>query len=101
MMTNRTGIMAETTAVAATAIPNCGRKIAYRGYLIHGEIPAICYIIYGRNDFGQLAELGTVSDFTAAMRWVDRHLAEMERMLPVAASNPPAAPALAQLPRAA
>ena len=101
MITNRTSIMAATTAVAAAAIPDCGRKIGYRGYLIHGEIPAICYIIYGRNDFGQLAELGTVSDFAAAMRWVDRHIAEMARMLPVAAPPSPPAPALAPLPRAA
>ncbi len=101
MMTHSASIMAETTAVAATPIPDCGRKIGYRGYLIHGEIPSICYIIYGRNDFGQLAELGTVSGFTEAMGWVDRHIAEMEGMLPVDAPTPPAAPALARLPRAA
>ena len=49
----------------------------------HGEIPGICYVIYGRNASGRLAELGSVSDFPAAMRWVDRHLAQLRRILPV------------------
>ena len=77
-----TSILAGTDADAA-AIPSEGRRIAYRGYLIHGEIPGICYVIYGRNAGGRLAELGSVSDFPAAMRWIDRHLAQLRRILPV------------------
>ena len=77
-----TSILAGTDADTA-AIPSGGRRIAYRGYLIHGEIPGICYVIYGRNAGGRLAELGSVSDFPAAMRWVDRHLAQLRRILPV------------------
>ena len=77
-----TSILAGTDADAA-AIPDGGRRIAYRGYLIHGEIPGICYVIYGRNAGGRLAELGSVSDFPAAMGWVDRHLAQLRRILPV------------------
>ena len=86
-----TSILAGTDADAAAAIPDGGRRIAYRGYLIHGEIPGICYVIYGRNARGWLAELGTVSDFPAAMRWVDRHLAELRRILPVHDSPMPGA----------
>lgn len=81
--TNSLGIVGATMAIATVAIPDCGRKVYYRGYLIHGEIPAICYAIYGRNEMGQLTELGAVRDFPAAMRWVDRHLAEMRQLLPV------------------
>lgn len=79
-----TSILAGTDAdAAAAAIPDGGRRIAYRGYLIHGEIPGICYVIYGRNARGRLAELGSESDFPAAMRWVDRHLDQLRRILPV------------------
>ena len=88
MMTSNGSIVGATTAVRPTAIPDCGRKVYYRGYLIHGEIPGICYVIYGRNGLGQLAELGIVRDFHAAMPWVDRHLDEMRRLMPVSAHEP-------------
>ena len=82
-----TTILAGAAAPDAVAIPAVvaagGRRIAYRGYLIHGEIPGICYVIYGRNAAGRLAELGSVADFPAAMRWIDRHLAQLPGIRPV------------------
>ena len=33
-------------------IPEQGRKITCRGYIIHGEIPDVCYTMYGRNAKG-------------------------------------------------
>ena len=79
MMTYGNSMIGETTA--ATATRDCGRRIGYRGYLIHGEIPAISYAIYGRNGLGQLAELGNARSFTEAMRWVDRHRDGMRHTL--------------------
>ena len=58
-------------------IPEQGRKITYRGYIIHGEIPDVCYTMYGRNPEGNLAELGTTVGFRDAMEWVDLHIAQM------------------------
>ena len=88
VMFSNDSIVGATTAVRTTAIPDTGRKVYYRGYLIHGEIPGVCYVIYGRNEFGQVAELGAASAFPSAMRWVDRHAAEMRRMVPVAVNGP-------------
>ena len=82
-MFSNASIVGATTAVRTTAIPESGRKVYYRGYLIHGEIPGICYVIYGRNEFGQVAELGAARTFPSAMRWVDRHADEMRRLTPV------------------
>ena len=81
-------IMGATTAIRTTTIPDCGRKVYYRGYLIHGEIPGISYVIYGRNEFGQVAELGAARTFPSAMRWVDRHSDQMRRMIPVDTQGP-------------
>ena len=71
-----------THAVATSRIPAGGRRISYRGYLIHGEVPSICYVIYGRNGFGQLTELGATRSFPDAMLWVDKHLGNMRGMIP-------------------
>lgn len=76
------GIIDATHAVATSRIPAGGRRISYRGYLIHGEVPSICYVIYGRNGFGQLTELGTTRSFPDAMFWVDKHLENMRGMIP-------------------
>ena len=76
-------IMEATTAIRTTSIPDTGRRVYYRGYLIHGEIPGISYVIYGRNEFGQVAELGAARTFPSAMRWVDRHANQMRRLMPV------------------
>ena len=81
-------IVGATTAVRTTTIPDTGRKVYYRGYLIHGEIPGVCYVIYGKNEFGQVAELGATRSFPSAMGWVDRHAAEMRRTMPVAVDGP-------------
>jgi len=81
--------MGATTAIRTTTIPDCGRKVYYRGYLIHGEIPGISYVIYGRNEFGQVAELGAAQTFPSAMRWVDRHASDMRRLTPVATRSMP------------
>ena len=88
MTTSRTSMMQATHAVAASPIPPGGRRIPYRGHLIHGEVPSICYVIYGRNNFGQLVELGSARSFADAMRWVDRHLEQVERLLPVIGDAP-------------
>ena len=87
-MSSNGSIVGATTAVRTTTIPNHGRKVYYRGYLIHGEIPGVCYVIYGRNEFGQVAELGATRNFPSAMRWVDRHFAEMRRLMPVDVDSP-------------
>lgn len=101
MMTHHRSIISAATAVANTAIHDSGRRIGYRGYLIHGEIPAIAYIIYGRNALGQLAELGAARSFADAMRWVDRHLDGMRQELPVDGIAEPAEPAIPALRQAA
>lgn len=93
MMTYGNSMIGETTAVTATATRDCGRRIGYRGYLIHGEIPAISYAIYGRNGLGQLAELGNARSFTEAMRWVDRHRDGMRHTLAADAFAETAMPA--------
>lgn len=100
MMSSNGSIVGATTAVRTTAIPDSGRKVYYRSYLIHGEIPGLCYVIYGRNGLGQLAELGTVRDFRAAMEWVDRHRYEMRRRLAVS-DVAPVYPNAGELPAAA
>lgn len=87
-MFSNASIVGATTAIRTTAIPDTGRKVYYRGYLIHGEIPGVCYVIYGRNEFGQVAELGASRTFSAAMQWVDRHSTQMRRMIPVDAAGP-------------
>ena len=88
MMSSNGSIVGASSAVRTTAIPDSGRKVSYRSYLIHAEIPGLCYVIYGRNRLGQLAELGTARDFRAAMEWVDRHRCEMRRLMPVVDPQP-------------
>ena len=79
----RNSLINATHAVATSRSPAGGRRISYRGYLIHGAVPSICYVIYGRNGFGQLTELGATRSFPDAMSWVDKHVANMEGMIPV------------------
>ena len=99
MFTNAS-IMGATTAIRTTTIPDRGRKVYYRGYMIHGEIPGMSYVIYGRNQFGQVAELGAARTFESAMRWVDRHSFQMGSVMPVDTQGPAGAPA-GHLPAAA
>ncbi|CAI8018233.1 hypothetical protein GBAR_LOCUS11033 [Geodia barretti] len=89
----RNSVINATHAVATARIPAGGRRISYRGYLIHGEVPSICYVIYGRNGFGQLTELGATRSFADAMGWIDKHIANMQGMIPAGighTSTPPA-----------
>lgn len=83
-MSTNTGdsVINATHAVATSRIPAGGRRISYRGYLIHGEVPSICYVIYGRTGYGQLTELGATRSFPDAMSWVDKHVANMQGMIP-------------------
>ena len=46
-------------------------NIYYRGYLIHQDIRAICYTVYGRRPFRM--ELSACITPLEAMQWVDRH----------------------------
>ena len=48
-------------------------NIFYRGYVIHEDIRAICYTIYGRRPGRQ--ELDAQGTANEAMQWVDRDLA--------------------------
>ena len=89
----RNSVINATHAVATSRIPAGGRRISYRGYLIHGEVPSICYVIYGRNEFGQLTELGATRSFPDAMLWVDKHVANMQGMIPVGMENAGTLPA--------
>ena len=47
-------------------------NIFYRGYVIHEDIRAICYTIYGRRPGRQ--ELDARGTAMEAMQWVDRDL---------------------------
>ncbi|MCH8107490.1 MAG: hypothetical protein IIB30_03930 [Chloroflexi bacterium] len=47
-------------------------NIFYRGYVIHEDIRAICYTIYGQRP--DRHELGAQGTYTEAMQWVDRDL---------------------------
>lgn len=89
----RNSVINATHAVATSPIPAGGRRISYRGYLIHGEVPSICYVIYGRNGFGQLTELGATRSFPDAMLWVDKHVDNMQGMIPAGMQNTGTLPA--------
>ena len=89
----RDSVINATHAVATSRIPAGGRRISYRGYLIHGEVPSICYVIYGRNGFGQLTEIGATRSFPDAMSWVDKHVANMQEMIPAGMQNAGTPPA--------
>ena len=89
----RNSVINATHAVATSRIPAGGRRISYRGYLIHGEVPSICYVIYGRNGFGQLTELGATRSFPDAMLWVDKHVTNMQSMIPAGMQNAGTLPA--------
>ena len=48
-------------------------NLYYRGYVIHEDIPSICYTIFGRRP--QRMELGSSVTAREGMQWVDQHLA--------------------------
>jgi len=50
-------------------------NLFYRGYVIHEDIPSICYTIYGaKPDRAEMRSRGTAME---AMKWVDRDLAQV------------------------
>ena len=51
-------------------------NLFYRGYVIHEDIPSICYTIYGAKP--HRAELRSRGTALEAMKWVDRDLAQLE-----------------------
>ena len=54
-------------------------NLFYRGYVVHQDIRAICYTIFGcRPHRIELGRSGTVLE---AMRWVDRHVARRSAAL--------------------
>lgn len=55
-----------------------GMNIYYRGYVIHGDIRAICYTIYDRRP--DRAELATVGTSQAAMQWIDSRISIEEKL---------------------
>ena len=50
-------------------------NIYYRGYVIHQDIPAICYTVYGRRPLRM--ELSACGTSLQAMQWVDRHVSSV------------------------
>lgn len=55
-----------------------GMNIYYRGYVIHEDVPSICYTIYDRRP--ERAELATVGASRQAMQWVDSRIAIEEKL---------------------
>lgn len=55
-----------------------GRNIFYRGYVIHEDVPAICYTIYDRRP--DRTELATVGTSRESMKWVDSRIAIEEKL---------------------
>ncbi len=55
-----------------------GRNIFYRGYVIHEDVPTICYSIYDRRP--DRTELATVGTSLYAMKWVDSRIAIEEKL---------------------
>ena len=55
-----------------------GRNVFYRGYVIHEDVPAICYTIYDRRP--NRTELATVGNSRQAMKWVDSRIAIEEKL---------------------
>ena len=55
-----------------------GRNIYYRGYVIHEDVPTICYTIYDRRP--DRTELATVGTSREAMKWVDSRIAIEDKL---------------------
>ncbi len=55
-----------------------GRNIFYRRYVIHEDVPTICYTIYDRRP--ERTELATVGTSREAMKWVDSRIAIEEKL---------------------
>lgn len=46
-------------------------NLFYRGYVIHQDIPSICYTVFGRRP--ERVELAACGTSREAMQWVDLH----------------------------
>ena len=55
-----------------------GMNIYYRGYVIHEDVPSICYTIYDRRP--ARVELATAGTSREAMKWVDSRILIEERL---------------------
>ncbi len=55
-----------------------GMNIFYRGYVIHEDVPSICYTIYDRRP--ERVELATVGTSREAMKWVDARIAIEDKL---------------------
>ena len=55
-----------------------GMNIYYRGYVIHEDVPSICYTIYDRRP--DRVELATAGTSREAMKWVDSRISIEERL---------------------
>lgn len=55
-----------------------GRNIYYRGYVIHEDVPKVCYTIYDRRP--DRVELATAGTSREAMKWVDARIAIEEKL---------------------
>ena len=55
-----------------------GRNIYYRGYVIHEDVPTICYTIYDRRP--DRTELATVGTSREAMKWIDSRISIEEKL---------------------
>lgn len=55
-----------------------GMNIYYRGYVIHEDVPSICYTIYDRRP--DRIELATAGTSREAMKWVDSRISIEERL---------------------
>ena len=55
-----------------------GKNIFYRGYVIHEDVPSVCYTIYDRRP--ERAELATAGASREAMKWVDSRIAIEEKL---------------------
>ena len=55
-----------------------GMNIFYRGYVIHEDVPKICYTIYDRRP--DRVELATTGTSREAMKWVDSRISIEEKL---------------------
>lgn len=60
-------------------------NLYYRGYVIHEDIPSVCYTIFGRRP--HRTEVGSSVTPKDAMGWVDRNL--VQRRPPSGAAHGP------------
>ena len=58
--------------------PARGMNIFYRGYVIHEDVPKVCYTIYDRRP--DRTELATVGTSREAMKWVDARISIEEKL---------------------